>query len=106
MSSLHRSVALGATLLVVLHVTTMVVDPYAQIDLLDVVLPFRAGYAPLWVGLGTLALDLLVVVVVTGLLRHRLGRTSSASCTWRPTCCGRSRSSTHSAAGPTPATHG
>lgn len=71
-SSLHRSVALGATLLVVLHVTTMVVDPYAQIDLVDVVLPFRAGYAPLWVGLGTLALDLLIVVVVTGLLRHRL----------------------------------
>jgi len=72
-SSLHRSVALGATLLVVVHVATMVVDPYAQIDLLDVVLPFRAGYAPLWVGFGTLALDLLLVVVVTGLLRHRLG---------------------------------
>ena len=72
-SSLHRSVALGATLLIVLHVVTMVIDPYAQIDLVDVVLPFRAGYAPLWVGFGTLALDLLLVVVVTGLLRHRLG---------------------------------
>jgi sulfoxide reductase heme-binding subunit YedZ len=72
-SSMHRSVAHGGTLLIVLHVVTMVIDPYAQIDLLDVVLPFRAGYAPLWVGFGTLALDLLLVVVVTGLLRHRLG---------------------------------
>ncbi|MEH3153838.1 MAG: ferric reductase-like transmembrane domain-containing protein [Gordonia paraffinivorans] len=71
-SSLHRSVALGATLLIVLHVATMVVDPYAQIDLVDVVLPFRAGYEPVWVGLGTLALDLVLVVVATGLLRHRL----------------------------------
>ena len=72
-SSLHRSVALGATLLIVVHVTTMVIDPYAQIDLVDVVVPFRAGYAPLWVGLGTLALDLVLVVVATGLLRHHLG---------------------------------
>ncbi|MBE7161224.1 MAG: ferric reductase-like transmembrane domain-containing protein [Williamsia herbipolensis] len=71
-SSLHRSVALGATLLIGLHVATMVIDPYAQVDLVDAVLPFRAGYEPLWVGLGTLALDLLLVVVVTGLMRHRL----------------------------------
>ena len=50
----------------------MVIDPYAQIDLLDVVLPFRSQYAPFWIGLGTLALDLLVVLVVTALLRHRM----------------------------------
>ncbi|GAA2058742.1 ferric reductase-like transmembrane domain-containing protein [Williamsia deligens] len=70
LSSLHRWVALGATLLIALHITTMVIDPYAQIRLVDVVVPFRAGYAPIWVGLGTLALDLLVVVVATALLRH------------------------------------
>lgn len=71
-SSLHRSIALGTTLLVALHVTTMVIDPYAMLDIVDVVIPFRAGYSPVWVGLGTLALDVLLVVVASGLLRHRL----------------------------------
>ena len=37
------------------------------------VVPFTATYRPLWVGLGTLALDLVAAVVVTSLLRHRLG---------------------------------
>jgi sulfoxide reductase heme-binding subunit YedZ len=37
------------------------------------VVPFTGGYRPLWVGFGTLAVDLLAVVVTTALLRHRLG---------------------------------
>ena len=35
--------------------------------------PFLGAYRPLWLGLGTLALDLLGVVTVVSLLRHRVG---------------------------------
>jgi predicted ferric reductase len=41
--------------------------------LIDFVVPFLGAYRPLWLGLGTLAFDVLVVVIVTSLLRHRLG---------------------------------
>jgi len=35
--------------------------------------PFLGAYKPLWLGLGTLAFDLVLAIVVTSLLRHRLG---------------------------------
>jgi predicted ferric reductase len=72
-SDLHRTAALTGTALVAVHVATLVLDPYAQLRLVDVVLPFLAADAPLWLGLGTLSLDLLVVVIVVSLLRHRVG---------------------------------
>jgi sulfoxide reductase heme-binding subunit YedZ len=71
-AGLHRNTALLAMGLLVVHIVTAVADPYALLALVDVVLPFGGGYRPLWVGLGTLTLDLLVVVVVTSLMRHRL----------------------------------
>jgi predicted ferric reductase len=72
-SDLHRTAALTGTGLVALHVTSLLADPYAQLKLVDFVLPFVATYRPLWLGLGTLAIDTLCVVVVVSLLRVRLG---------------------------------
>ena len=71
--ALHRSASLMAVTTLAIHVISMIADPYAQIRLIDAVLPFRAGYRPLWIGLGTLSLDLMVALVVTSLLRQRLG---------------------------------
>lgn len=72
-AAVHRNASLWALCLLGVHVTTMVIDPYAQIALVDVVVPFTSDYRPLWVGLGTLALDLLLALVATSLLRHRIG---------------------------------
>ena len=72
-SDLHRTAALTGTGLVVAHVATLYFDPYAQLRLVDFVFPFLGAYKPLWLGLGTLALDLLGVVTVVSLLRHRVG---------------------------------
>lgn len=69
----HRTAALTGTGLIVLHVGALMLDPYAQLHLVDAVVPFLARYRPLWLGLGTLGLDLLLVVVVVSLLRGRLG---------------------------------
>lgn len=72
-SDLHRTAALTGTGLIVVHVGGLLIDPYAQLKLLDLVLPFTASYRPLWVGLGTLAVDALIVVTVMSLLRQRVG---------------------------------
>jgi methionine sulfoxide reductase heme-binding subunit len=69
----HRNASLLAVGLLSVHVVSLLFDPYAQLRLIDVVLPFRGVYRPLWLGLGTLAVDLVIVVVLTSLVRHRLG---------------------------------
>jgi methionine sulfoxide reductase heme-binding subunit len=83
-ADVHRFAALAATLLVVLHLTLLFFDPYAQLRLVDLVVPFQGAYRPLWLGLGTLAVDLLVVVIVTSLLRHRLGPRIFRAVHWAP----------------------
>jgi predicted ferric reductase len=72
-ADVHRFAALAGTLLVVLHMALLFLDPYAKLRFVDFVVPFLGAYQPLWQGLGTLAFDLLIVVVVTSLLRHRVG---------------------------------
>jgi hypothetical protein len=57
----------------VAHVGGLLFDPYAELRLVDLVLPFLASYRPVWLGLGTLALDLIGVITVVSLLRHRVG---------------------------------
>lgn len=72
-ADVHRFAALAGSLLVVLHMVLLFLDPYAQLRVVDFVVPFLGAYRPLWQGLGTLAVDVLVVVVLTSLLRRRLG---------------------------------
>jgi sulfoxide reductase heme-binding subunit YedZ len=56
-----------------LHVTTAVVDTYVDIRWWQAVVPWvGASYMPLWLGLGTVALDVIVLVVLTSLLRARM----------------------------------
>jgi len=72
-TAVHRNASLLAVALLGIHVTTLLFDPYAQLKLVDIVLPFAGSYRPFWLGLGTLGLDLIVALVATSLLRHRLG---------------------------------
>lgn len=72
-TTVHRTTSLSAVLFLTLHVVTLLFDPYAQLRLIDVVVPFMATYRPLWQGLGTLAADLALVLVLSSLLRHRIG---------------------------------
>ena len=48
-------------------------DSFAPIRLIDAVIPFASTYRPLWLGLGALSFDLLIALVVTSLVRRRLG---------------------------------
>ena len=70
--ALHRNLALLAFGLLVGHVLSAVIDEYVDIAWWHAFVPVGATYQPLWLGLGALALDLLGVLVVTSLFRHRL----------------------------------
>ncbi len=72
-SALHRNASLLAVVALTIHVVTSVLDTYAPIHLADVFLPFVSAYRPFWLGLGALALDLLLALVITSLLRERSG---------------------------------
>lgn len=72
-SNLHKTLALTGVGLIAVHVTTLLFDPYAQLRLVDIVVPFAGSYRPLWLGMGTLTVDILIVVTLVALLRHRLG---------------------------------
>jgi sulfoxide reductase heme-binding subunit YedZ len=71
--SLHRNVSLLAMVFLAAHVLTAVLDSFASISLTDALVPFVGSYRPLWLGLGALSLDLLLAVMVTSVLRQRVG---------------------------------
>ena len=72
-AELHRTFSLFAVALLVLHIVTAIVDPYVSIGWWATVIPFVSHYKAAAIGLGTLAVDLGAAVIVTSLLRHRLG---------------------------------
>ena len=72
-NEVHRTAALTGTTLVGVHVVSLFLDPFAQLRMVDTVWPFLGAYRPFWLGLGTLAVDLLAVVIVVSLLRERVG---------------------------------
>lgn len=70
----HRNAALLSVAFLAVHVLSTVADGYVPIHLADAVIPFGAAYRPFWLGLGALSLDMLAAVVITSLLRRRIGR--------------------------------
>ena len=56
-------------------------DGYTPIGLKDAVIPFISPYRPIWLGLGAIAFDLLLALVVTSLLRERIGYRIGGTCT-------------------------
>ncbi|BEP15009.1 hypothetical protein acdb102_33200 [Acidothermaceae bacterium B102] len=75
---LHRNISLIALALLVIHIGTAIADDYVSVRLRDVVLPFGGLYRPLWLGAGSAAIDLLLLVAITSLVRVHLGHR-----TWR-----------------------
>jgi hypothetical protein len=71
--AVHRNVSLLAVAFTAVHVITSLLDGFAPITVVDVFIPFTSAYRPLWLGFGAVALDLLLALVITSLLRRRFG---------------------------------
>jgi len=78
LQDLHRRISLLALVFVGLHVLTTVSDSFAPIGWVSVVVPFTSAYRRLWLGLGSVAFDLLLAVTISSLLRRHV-----APRTWR-----------------------
>jgi len=81
-AGLHRNLTLLAVVLLAVHVASTVADRYTPIGLKDAFVPFASAYRPVWLGLGALACDLLLAIVVTSLLRARIGYRSWRAAHW------------------------
>ena len=77
---LTASLGLGA---VALHIVTIVADSYAHVGVTGAIVPFTAGYRPTWVGLGTIAAYLLLVVAAVGFARGRMAARAGTARAWR-----------------------
>lgn len=71
---IHRNVSVLATAFIGIHLLSLLADSHAQLSVVDLVLPFLGAYRPFWLGLGTVAVDLLIAVVATSLLRRVIGQ--------------------------------
>lgn len=79
---MHRNLSLLAVLFLVLHIGTLLLDSYAKLSVTDLFVPFLGSFKPFWQGLGTVAFDLVLAVMITGLLRQRLGRATFRAIHW------------------------
>ena len=75
---IHRRISILSVVFLGIHVVTSVMDTFVNISWAAVVIPFTSKYQGLWVGIGAVALDLMIAVFVTSLLRERM-----RPATWR-----------------------
>lgn len=70
---LHRNLSLLVLAVLAVHIVTAELDPFAPVGWLAAVVPFSSPYRPIWLGLGTLAFDMLIALVITSLFRSHMG---------------------------------
>ena len=51
-----------------------VADKFVTIQLIAAIVPFTSSYLPLQIGLGAVALGLIIAVIISSLVRARIGR--------------------------------
>ena len=72
LNELHRSLSLVAMIFLVIHVVTTVMDTYAPTGWLSALVPFASHYERIGVAIGAVAIDLMLAVWVSSLLKARI----------------------------------
>jgi sulfoxide reductase heme-binding subunit YedZ len=83
----HRRASILAVVFLAIHILTAVLDSYAPISLIDAIIPFHSAYRPFWLGLGAAAFDLLLAVLISSLLRGRVGAENWRLIHWLAYAC-------------------
>jgi methionine sulfoxide reductase heme-binding subunit len=73
-SELHSYTTVLWLPLGIAHVIGILLDPYAKVGPIDLVVPFLMSYGTFAIGLGTISVQLLVVVTIAALSRAKLSR--------------------------------
>jgi methionine sulfoxide reductase heme-binding subunit len=69
---LHRNMSLMSLVFVTIHALAVVLDSYVAVGPGALFVPFVADYRTFWVGLGTIAFDLFLAILITSMLRDRI----------------------------------
>jgi sulfoxide reductase heme-binding subunit YedZ len=81
-ADLHKRLSLLAMVFLAFHVLTAVLDTYVHVGWMSLIVPFASPYRPLWTGLGTVGVDLMVAVAVSSALRQRISARTWRSIHW------------------------
>ena len=76
--SAHRAASFGAVTFLVIHIITEILAQ--RVHVLDAVIPFLSPFRTFYIGLGTIASDLILLLVITGIMRGRFNAHGKA---WR-----------------------
>jgi methionine sulfoxide reductase heme-binding subunit len=69
---LHRRISILSMVFLTIHVLTSILDTFVHIGWLAAIVPFASSYGRFWVAMGTVALDLMLAVYLSSLLRSRM----------------------------------
>jgi sulfoxide reductase heme-binding subunit YedZ len=86
-AGIHRNLALLTVVFLALHIITSVVDTYVAIDWPDAFIPFGSDYRPVWLGMGTVASDIVLALLITSLLRPRINQRLWRAVHWAAYAC-------------------
>jgi DMSO/TMAO reductase YedYZ heme-binding membrane subunit len=67
--AVHRAVSFGALAFLVIHIVTEILAQ--RVHAIDAFIPFLSPYRTFYIGLGTIASDLILLLVVTSIVRKR-----------------------------------
>jgi DMSO/TMAO reductase YedYZ heme-binding membrane subunit len=67
--AVHRAVSFGALAFLVIHIVTEILAQRSHV--IDAFIPFLSPYRTFYIGLGTIASDLILLIVVTSIFRKR-----------------------------------
>ncbi|MGZ4434561.1 MAG: hypothetical protein ACXVW7_13165, partial [Trebonia sp.] len=78
LQSAHRAASFGALTFLIIHIVTEILAQ--RVHVLDAFVPFLSPFRTFYIGLGTIASDLILLLVITGILRKRFTANGNA---WR-----------------------
>jgi DMSO/TMAO reductase YedYZ heme-binding membrane subunit len=74
--SAHRAASFGALAFLIIHIVTEILAQ--RVHVLDAFVPFLSPFRTFYIGLGTIASDLILLIVITGILRKRFTANGNA----------------------------
>jgi len=72
-TDVHRFVSILTGVFIAIHIYALLLDQYAHVSVVTLVVPGASSYRPFWLALGTIALELLLAVALSNVLRKRIG---------------------------------
>ena len=86
-AGLHKNLSLLAVAFLAVHIVTAVTDSFVTIRWLNAFVPFTGTYRPVWLGLGAVAADLLIALILTSLARGYIGYRAWRAVHWSAYGC-------------------